>query len=374
MTDMVDTAQSDEDLQMLRDSVRTLLDRAGGLDRARAARGDRQGWNAGVMQELAEAGVLGVSASEDAGGLGMGLPAAGVIAEEIGRVAAPEPVVATVGLVVSVLEQLCPDDALLAQVISGEKAVALAWQERGPAGLSETLDCRFDGKTITGAKAWVVGFASADVVLVLAQSDAGPTLLRLDAAASGVSAQSQPQSDGNALHELTFSAAAGDVIAQGANVEAAMAQSQTDATALAACELLGLSNSALELTLDYIRTREQFGKPIGSFQVIQHRAVDMQTAQEIAQAGVREALALMATETDAGERARLASRAKARACTAASLVTREAIRLHGAVGYTDEYDVGMFLNRALVLSAWLGDAAVHRRRWLDATLSAEAAQ
>jgi len=374
MTDMGETAQSDEDLQMLRDSVRTLLERAGGLDRARGARGAAEGWNAGVMQELAEAGVLGVSASETAGGLGMGLPAAGVIAEEVGRVVAPEPVVATVGLVVSLLEQLCPDDALLSQVISGEKSVALAWQERNSAGLSDTINCRFDGTGVTGAKAWVVGFASADVLLVLAESDAGKVLLRLDAKATGVNPQPQRQSDGNALHEITFTGAPASVLAEGGDVSGAMALAAADATALAASELLGVSNTALALTLEYIRTREQFGKPIGSFQVIQHRAVNMQIAQEIAEAGVREALGLMGAETSLDARERLASRAKARACTAANLITREAIRLHGAVGFTDEYDVGLFLNRALVLSAWLGDAAAHRRRWLDATLSSEAAQ
>ena len=95
---------------------------------------------------------------------------------------------------------------------------------------------------------------------------------------------------------------------------------------------------------------------------------------EVAQAAVREVLMRMDGETDASIRARLASRAKARAVTAARKVTRDAIQLHGAVGYTDEFDIGLYLNRALVLSAWLGDDAYHRRIWFDAREEEGAAQ
>jgi alkylation response protein AidB-like acyl-CoA dehydrogenase len=108
--------------------------------------------------------------------------------------------------------------------------------------------------------------------------------------------------------------------------------------------------------------------------VIQHRAVDMKVMQELAEATLRDALVAMENAPSRLARSRQASRAKARACVAAQKITREAIQLHGAVGYTDEFDVGLLLNRALVLSAWLGDAAYHRRRWLDARDAEEAAQ
>ena len=111
----------------------------------------------------------------------------------------------------------------------------------------------------------------------------------------------------------------------------ALAEAVADATALAAAELVGLSERAFEITLAYIKTREQFDKPIGSFQVIQHRAVDLNVMCEVAQAGVREALAQMDSETDPKVRAPIASRAKARAVTAAKRITRDAIQLHGAV-------------------------------------------
>jgi len=174
------------------------------------------------------------------------------------------------------------------------------------------------------------------------------------------------QADGSALGELSFSGTPAAKLASGNVVTDALAQAVADATALAAAELVGLSQRAFEITLDYIKTREQFDKPIGSFQVIQHRAVDLNVACEVAQAGVREVLAQMDGETDPKIRARLASRAKARAVTAAKKITRDAIQLHGAVGYTDEFDIALYLNRALVLSAWLGDDAYHRRLWFEA--------
>ena len=160
----------------------------------------------------------------------------------------------------------------------------------------------------------------------------------------------------------------------GEAVRDALAEAINDTTALVAAELVGLSERAFEIVLDYIKTREQFDKPIGSFQVIQHRAVDLNVMCEVAQSGVREALGLMDGETDPKTRARLASRAKARAVTAARKITRDAIQLHGAVGYTDEFDIGLYLNRALVLSAWLGDDAYHRRLWFEAREQEGAAQ
>ena len=368
------TMVQDEDLRILRDSVGTLLDRAGGLRRARRLRDSDKDWDADVWRELAAAGVLGAAAPEDAGGLGMGLAAAGVVAEEVGRVIAPEPVVPTIGLAIGLMQRLCPQDPMLEAAIAGDVMLAVAWQERCATGLSAVIEGRFDGTTLTGSKDWVVGASGADHVLVIAESVRGPVLVRVSSDASGILKQARAQSDASALWSMSFSKTPAEMLAEGAAVTDALANAVADTTALAAAELVGLSGAALALTLDYIKTREQFDKPIGSFQVIQHRAVDMHVTQEVAQAAVREALAAMDQADSTLERVRQASRAKARACTAAQKITREAIQLHGAVGYTDEFDVGLLLNRALVLSAWLGDAAFHRRRWLDAKETEEAAQ
>lgn len=349
---------------MLRESVRTLLGRVGGIARARNARD--KGWDRQVMNELAHAGVLGVAAPEAVGGLGMGFTAAGVIAEEVGRALAPEPVVPAIALAIGMIQRACPGDAMLAAAIGGEIACALAWQERGPRGYPDQMACRFDGKVLNGSKAWIAGAVGADSLLVVAQNDSQPVLVALDADGRGISSKLRRQSDGSLLCDIGFVDAPAKVLAEGSVVLEALSGVVADATALAAAELVGVSAKALELTLDYVKTREQFGKPIGSFQVIQHRAVDLYVTQQVAEAGVSEAVARMHVCTDPRARAREASRAKARACSTAKQITRESIQLNGAVGYADEFDIGLFLNRALVLSAWLGDAAYHRAQWMDA--------
>jgi len=374
MLDEIPDNEAAEELRLFQDSVRTLLERVGGVNRARALRGSAEGWDSAVMREIAEAGVLGIMAPEAVGGLGMGLEAAGVISTEIGRVLAPEPVVPAVALAVGMLHRLCPDDAGLASAIAGDEIAALAWQERGPRGLADSIACHFDGKTLNGAKAWVAGAASAAQFLIVAKCDTGLALVRVSADAAGVSKTPHRQSDGSHLFDITLDAAKGEVLAQGPAVSDALDAATADATALAAAELIGVAERALEITLDYLKTREQFGKAIGSFQAIQHRAVDMSLQVEIGRAAIAEALGLMQSATDLATRNRQASRAKARACAAALKITRESIQMHGAVGYTDEFDIGLYLNRALVLSAWLGDAAIHRRRWLEIREAGEAAK
>ncbi len=355
---------------MLRGSVRTLLERAGGIARARNARD--KGWDRRVMSQLADAGVLGVATPEAAGGLGMGLAAAGVIAEEVGRALAPEPVASAIALAIGMIQRVCPREKILASAISGETNYVLAWQERGPRGYPDQMACRFDGKMLNGSKAWIAGAVGADQLLVVAQKESQPVLVALDAYGKGIYSELRRQSDGSQLCDIGFVEAPGKLLAEGSVVWEALSSVVADATALAAAELVGLSAKALELTLDYVKTRAQFGKPIGSFQVIQHRAVDLYVSQQVAEAGVSEALARMDAFADPGARMREASRAKARACSTARKITRGSIQLHGAVGYTDELDIGLFLNRALVLSAWLGDEVHHRARWMDAHEANEA--
>ncbi len=368
------TTEQDEDLRLLRDSVSKMLERADGIGRARRVRDEGLGWDRAIWIELAEAGVLGVTAPEEAGGLGMGLPAAGVIAEEIGRVIAPEPVVPCVAMGIGLLHRLCTDNPALENTIAGQVVLTVAWQERDARGVSATIDCAFDGRVLTGSKDWVVGLTDDAAFLVVAKATNGLVLLHVSGNASGVTKQTARQSDGSSLTAVSFTATPAVVLAEGPAVEAALTDAVADATALTASELNGLSAVALELTLEYIKTREQFDKPIGSFQVIQHRAVDMKIMLEISEAAVRESLVAMEVTTNSLTRAKLASRAKARAATTAQKITRESIQLHGAVGYTDEFDVGLLLNRALVLSAWLGDATYHRRRWLELRDAEEAAK
>ena len=356
--------ETEEDLRLLRDSVATLLDRAGGEKRAREARGNRDGVNRDIWRELAEAGILSVMTSEDAGGLGLGLQAGGIIAQEFGRTLAPEPFAPVVGLAAGLLERLAPGHRLLDEIISGKKIPAIAWQERKSADAANNNQTTYDTGKLNGTKSWVARAGGADVHLVIASSNTGTGLYLVNALADGITTKAAKQSDGSYLHEVSYVETPAELIAEDENVKNALDAAVNDATALAACELLGVAGEALNLTIEFLKTREQFGKPIGTFQSLQHRAVDMHIAHEIADTGIKSSLAIMDANSDPTIRAREASRAKARAGEAALKITREAIQMHGAVGYTDEFDIGLYLNRALTLSAWLGDATFHRKRWL----------
>ena len=136
-------------------------------------------------------------------------------------------------------------------------------------------------------------------------------------------------------------------------------------------ELLALTRRMLSMTTDYLCTRQQFGKPIGSFQVLQHMAVDLLIQQELSDALVEHALQQFDGGLAGDERSALASRCKARCADAAQNAARQCVQLHGAIGYTDEYDLGLFVQRAHVLAAWLGNPLMHRRRY--AALAQEAA-
>ena len=154
---------------------------------------------------------------------------------------------------------------------------------------------------------------------------------------------------------MTFDAAPAEAVA------GSLDDAIEEATLATAATLLGVMERAFALTLDYLRTREQFGRRIGNFQALQHRAADLAMQIALTRASVEAAAATL----DAGSpQARAAiSRAKARASEAGMLVTRQAIQLHGGIGYTDEYDVGLYLRRAMVLANSFGGAAVHRARF-----------
>ncbi|WP_048861081.1 acyl-CoA dehydrogenase family protein, partial [Acidisphaera rubrifaciens] len=180
--------------------------------------------------------------------------------------------------------------------------------------------------------------------------------------APGVTLELAQTQDGGHFGTLTFDDAPAEAIG-GDDALARAEAAREDATLATAAYLLGLAARAFALTLDYMKTRRQFGHPIGSYQALQHRAVDLQVQLALTRASV-EAAARTLDTTDAPDARRAAvSRAKARASDAAMLVTREAIQLHGGIAYTDEYDAGLFLRKAMVVAPLFGGAALHRARY-----------
>jgi alkylation response protein AidB-like acyl-CoA dehydrogenase len=190
----------------------------------------------------------------------------------------------------------------------------------------------------------------------------------------GVTASLVPLADGISAARVKFDNVtldAGQCLAQGAAALHAMSRAYDEALVMASVELLALQRAMLTMTLEYLRTRKQFGKPIGSFQSLQHRAVDLHIQQELTASVVNQAIELLDRDTPDAERSAMASRVKARAADAGLLLARESVQLHGAIGFTDEYDLGLYVQRALVLSAWLGNAQTQRRRYAAITQTIE---
>ena len=362
---------SDDTLGMLRDSAADFapLDAA----RVRRLRGTDPGFERSVWKEMAGMGWLGILVPEENGGLGLDLRAALIIAEQLGRALYPEPygasaVMATLALLHG--DSTALKQSLLPQLAAGEIIASLAWQgERGgldgcecPAEVNaQGVEPEFEGTSC------FVPVPGADAFVVAARSAQGLELYWIAREAAGLSCMRELRADGSASARLTFhavGAAAGARVASAKTARVALQLAIDHATLTASAELLGLMDCALDMTLEYLRARVQFGKAIGSFQALQHRAVDLYIQKELTRAALNAAAATLNNPgcTPAG-RAAAASGAKARASQAALAICAEALQMHGAIGFTDEYDLGLYLNRALVLSAWLGNASAYRSRY-----------
>jgi alkylation response protein AidB-like acyl-CoA dehydrogenase len=240
----------------------------------------------------------------------------------------------------------------------------------------ETNAIPFEGGfRLSGQKRYVAGAAGADTYVVTARNGATLMLACVDADAAGVSLKLEPLADGRHFGALQLE----DVVVPRERVAAtdeaavsAVARAIDQAAVLVSAELYGVMSRALDMSVDYMKTRVQFGRAIGSFQALQHRAVDLYIQQQLASAVLEQALRELDAEPGARERAAIASRVKARCSDAGVRIAREAIQIHGAIGFTDEYDAGLYLKRALVLAAWLGNAVQHRRRYAALTMNVDA--
>jgi alkylation response protein AidB-like acyl-CoA dehydrogenase len=296
-----------------------------------------------------------------------------IVARGLARALVPEPLAATAVLAATALAAAENDtlkEEQLPRLVAGELLPALAWQEQA-GGLDctaiETRATPFEGGfKVNGVKRFIAGATQADAFLVSARGAGGVLLLWLPREAAGAQLKLEPLADGRSFGSLRLEDALvpkSGVAASGAAAVEALGRAFDHGCAITSAELAGVMDRALEMSLDYLKTREQFGKPIGAFQALQHRAVDLYIHRELAAAVLEEALAALDRGPAATARAATASRLKARCADAATRITREAIQFHGAIGFTDEFDVGLYLKRALVLTAWLGGASWHRRRY-----------
>ncbi len=322
---------------------------------------------------MAAAGWLGLLLPEDMGGSALGPAELAVLAEGLGRNLLTEPFAALAVLPGQILSAIgTPAAATIAQGLAdGSRITPLLWQDAQGARAPLTLAGNGEAMTLSGTAHFVTAAASATDLLVLSERDGVPALVVLPArngpaGSGGITVSSRPGLDGATIGQVTLSdvaVAQDQILAQGTAVETALqAAIQITRFALAA-ELAGVGAKALEDTVAYTRDRVQFGQSIASFQVIQHRLVDMWSDAEFACSAVTNAVEMLTEDTPAAA-AQAVLAAKARAGDSAVTITRRAIHLHGAMGFTDECNIGLFNKRAITLNAMLGQSEDLRLEFL----------
>lgn len=340
---------------MLRDSAARLFDSAPAAKR----------WPL-----LARAGFLAIPFDEEIGGMGGGAVEMMVLLEEAGKALAGDPLIGSLVLPAELLRGL-PDRELAGEwsagVASGALRLALAHDEPDASyGSALATTARRDGDRwiLVGEKAHVEAGEDADIFIVSAGTPDGLALFRLDPATPGLRLRGVPGWDDRTRTRLSLddvSVPAASCVAHGTEAERMLARAQDFATAAACAEAVGLMDAALKLTIDYLRTRKQFRVPLASFQVLQHRAVDMLTALEQARSAAMAAASACATGSD-DERARVVAQSKVQVNKSARFIGQAAVQAHGGIGLTEEYRLGAYFKRLTMLCQSYGDERYHLRR------------
>jgi len=341
---------------LLRDSAAKFIAAAG----PKGARAARKG-APGRLRQIGELGWLGMLVPSTADGPGLGLTEMALVLEQAGRGLVSEPI----GFAMVAAAALAAGHAphpILRRAMTGDGLVVPALQESAhdPVVLRTTATGDRTPR-LTGTKVSVCA-DGADGFLVSAKSAEGPAIYYVPGDGAGVSVATAPTVDGRLLARIELKDAAADLVPARQSSRSAV-EALTDLALIAlSAELLGVMEGAQELTFEYLRVRKQFGKPIGSFQALQHKAVDIYIKTQT----LRSLLYQVAAANDPYRiDPVLAVAVKAKASEDALAVTQTCIQLHGAIGFTDEHDIGLYLKRALLLSSLLGNAAAQRRRYVE---------
>ena len=342
-----------DDQVMLKDSVAPFIaDNApvAHLRKLRDAK-DETGFSRELWASFTEMGLPGVMVPEAHGGLGMGNAEAGIVLEEIGRNLTPSPFLSTSVGAVAALSKAGGTQAArwLPAIAAGEAIAALAIDEGAkhrPERIATTATRSGNGFRLDGKKSFVLHGHVADLMLVAATSDDGVTLFAVPKDSAGLSADPRRLVDSSLASHVTLDgvmvdadAVVGEVGQGQAVLDALLAATRTGSSA----ELIGVGQGAMDMTIDYLKQRKQFGKLIGEFQALQHRAAHLYGEMEVARATVMKAQQLL-DEDNAGAPL-MVSVAKAKASRACNLAVREGVQMHGGIGMTDEYDIGLYMKR-----------------------------
>ncbi len=325
---------------------------------------DPLAWDRDLLRLLAESGLIAPNVPESGGGLGLGVIAAGVIAEQSGHVLAAVPLLAS-AMAGSLIAGAASEEQkarLIPAVVSGESVIALALDE-APRHWPDHLECvaeKHGGEwRLSGSKTAVIEGFGADGWLVSARAGSAIAVFLVSKDAAGLEVERFAAVDSRNYARLRLKGTPGERLGQ-ADASAAIAATLDLGRALLAAELLGISDEALSRTVAYLKERKQFGRLIGSFQALQHRAARLYGRLEIARGTV--IAALRAIDEQAADATWLASLAKSVTTRLARELLAEAVQMHGGIGVTDAYDIGFFVKRGQCAGDLLGDDHFHTER------------
>lgn len=362
-----------DDQKLLQESAADFMKGEGDIAHFRKFR-DMQckdGFSHDLWKKFAEMGFTGILIAEDDGGLGLGHVEAGIVLEEVGRNLTPSPFLTTAVAGVEALNGggQALRDKYFPGILAGDSILALAIDEGAkhrPDRISMAASREGNGFKLDGKKQFVVQGGSADMLIVAARTsgsagdDHGLTLFAVDADANGLSRNNVRLVDSAMAAHVEFDGVIVDADAVIGEVDdggAILTRMLNAGRAGAAAETVGVGSGAMDITLDYIKGRKQFDKIIASFQALQHRMSHLYSEMEIARAAVLKAQQML--DEGADKAALMVSVAKAKAGRATSLSVKEGVQMHGGVGMTDEYNIGLYMKRDRALAEFMGDANYH---------------
>jgi pimeloyl-CoA dehydrogenase small subunit len=364
-----------EEQTLLRDTVAKVLAANYDFETFKKVSRGEPGWRPEIWKQFAELGLLGASLPEEFGGLGGGALETMIAMEEFGRALVVEPFVSTVVIGGGLLRHggsQAQKQEWLPKIAAGEAVMAFAFAEAGGrfnfTDLTTTAKKQGAGYVLSGQKTVVLGGPWADTLIVTARTAGGRRdakgvgLFLVDKKAKGIASRDYPTMDGLHASEITFE----NVEVPGSSLISddslkLVEQATDEAIAAHAAEAVGAMRVLLDATVEYSKTRKQFGVPIGKFQVLQHRMVDMFIqAEQSASIALMVTLKLGDSET---ERKKAASAAKVQIGRAGRFVGQQAVQIHGGMGMTDELNVGHYFKRLTMLDALYGNVDHHLKRY-----------
>ena len=367
-----------EEQAMLRDAAKSWVSEKSPVTAFRSLRdsGTADGFDRKVWAEMCEMGWAGILVPEEFGGVGLGYQTLGLVLEETGRTLTASPLLSTALVATTALLQGGSEgqkSEWLPKFASGEALGALAVDERAhhaPESIALQAKKSGSGFVLNGEKVFVIDGGTADILIVAARTSGQPgdtdgvTLFLVPGSAPGVTRTGLKMADSRGVANIAFAnvEVPGDAVLGGVGQGFAVLEATLDrARAGLSAEMLGAAAQSFDVTLEYLKTRTQFGQLIGSFQALQHRAARMYTDLELTRSCVE--AALIGIDKGGNDVPVICSLAKGKASELAHLVSNEMVQMHGGIGMTDAHDAGLYLKRARVAEAAFGGASFHRDRY-----------